>query len=106
MKYEWCLFDLDGTLFDFDLAKDTALKRSFEYYGLNFRDEYIEQFDKINIKVWQQFEQGRITIPQLKGKRFELLFEKNRININPELFGEYYLKSLSSFMMLKMFNIL
>ena len=41
MRYQWILFDADGTLFDFDLAEQTALRRSFELADYPFATDTI-----------------------------------------------------------------
>jgi len=36
MKYQWLLFDVDGTLFDYDLAETKALQGTFNDLALGF----------------------------------------------------------------------
>ena len=60
MRYQWILFDADGTLFDFDLAEQTALRKSFELADYPFATETVSIYDRINQTAWQVLERGEI----------------------------------------------
>jgi FMN phosphatase YigB (HAD superfamily) len=49
MKYKWLLFDADGTLFDYDRAEATALRRAFEQAGVAFESDYAERYRAISL---------------------------------------------------------
>ncbi len=95
MLFKWIIFDADGTLFDYDAAEFNALKNTFTSFDLPFSDNYLKLYRQFNKVLWENFEQGDISIPLLKIKRFELLLNKLEIIIKPELFSSVYLDQLS-----------
>jgi FMN phosphatase YigB (HAD superfamily) len=40
-RYQWLLFDADGTLFDYDRAESAALKQAFRMIGAAFDPAYL-----------------------------------------------------------------
>lgn len=70
------LFDLDHTLWDFDLSELKALKEFFVFFNIENDkiDEYIEKYIEINTKMWKDFELGLISKKELSDTRFEKLF--------------------------------
>jgi 2-haloacid dehalogenase len=95
MKYEWLLFDADGTLFDYDRAEAVALERTFGQMGLDFDPGYARTYRQINEDVWLQFERGKISQQRLRTRRFELLFDTAGIGSDPEAFSVRYLRNLA-----------
>ena len=96
MRYQWIIFDADGTLFDYDQAEYSALKKTFKSSGLNYRSEYLEIYRKCNKKLWDEFELGDVTIGRLKIKRFEIFLEQINIFVDSEEFSNEYLHHLST----------
>ena len=76
MKYTTLLMDADDTIFDFPKCEKEALRKSLEYYGLEFSDEINRNFSSINSALWKQFEKNRITRSELRVRRFRELIEK------------------------------
>ena len=75
-RYELILFDLDGTLFDYNKAEEYALKKSLEHFDINCDfNSCLEEYRKINRGVWTEFEKGKINLGDLKLKRFNILFD-------------------------------
>ena len=95
MKYKWLLLDADNTLFDYDRAEATALQRAFEQFGHKFEPAYAEAYQRINHKIWLQFEQGQISQDCLRTRRFELLFEAVEIESDPVKFSVTYIQNLA-----------
>ena len=93
-KYELILFDLDGTLFDYDRAESYALKKSMEYFAID-SDYYLEKYRTINRQVWGEFERGKTSLDELKLKRFKVLFDELGIKQNVESFSDKYLYYIS-----------
>lgn len=96
MKYTWLLFDADGTLFDYDQAEASALKQTFDYFSLHFEPAYRGIYQRINHRLWLEFENGSVSSESLRVKRFELLFAEMGITVNPESFGNKYLSNLAN----------
>jgi 2-haloacid dehalogenase len=95
MRYEWILFDADGTLFDYDRAEASALARTFEQFGLSLRSHAVKSYRRINGEIWRQFEQGRIDQQRLRTRRFELLAEAVGVSFDPTGFSTRYLENLA-----------
>ena len=95
MKYEWLLFDADGTLFDYDLAEDKALRGAYVEFGLAYDLRHGEAYRRINRQVWLDFEQGKITAEALRVRRFALLFEAMGIAADAKGFSDRYLAHLA-----------
>ena len=70
--YPWLLFDADGTLFDYNRAEVTALRKTFEAFSLPFDDEYLDVYQRINHGLWQALEKQEIKQDVLRVRRFEL----------------------------------
>lgn len=95
MRYQWIIFDVDGTLFDYDLAENSALQQTFEHFGYTYKPEYPASYRKCNKQLWDAFELGNVTIKNLKVKRFELLLNEIGIPVDAYKFSQHYLKQLS-----------
>jgi len=96
MKYKIILFDADGTLYDFDRAAVEALKSSFDKYNLNWTEETFATYERVNKKIWNDFERGIISTSEIKTERFKRFFDMINVeNVDPILFSKDYLKFLS-----------
>lgn len=96
MRYDWILFDADGTLFDYDQAEACALEQAFQQAGLAYRAGCAEAYRRINARIWQEFEQGKITQALLRTRRFDLLFAELGIQADAAAFSARYLKNLAA----------
>lgn len=94
-KYKWLLFDADGTLFDYDKAEAKALQQSIEQIGYQYQRKYLAEYRRVNKKVWDEFEQGKLAQDVLKVKRFELFLDRVKIDGQAEQFSQRYLKNLA-----------
>ncbi len=95
-KYKLILFDLDGTLFDYNKAEEYALKKSFEHFDIDCNFNFcLEEYKKINKSVWNEFEKGKTGLEELRVKRFEILFDVSNIKQNIEEFSKKYLYFIS-----------
>ncbi len=95
-KYELILFDLDGTLFDYEKAEGYALKKSMERFGIDYKfPSYLEKYRTINREVWREFERGETSLDELKLKRFKVLFDELGMDQDIEAFSDSYLNYIS-----------
>ena len=94
--YTWLLFDLDNTLFDFNLAEVKALANSFAEFGFPYDEATGDTYRAINKRIWTQLELGEITSSELRTTRFTRLFEAVGIEADPEPFSTAYLRHLGS----------
>ena len=74
MKFDLVLFDIDGTLLDFDLAEKNALSDTLNEYKFICNDEILNRYHEINIFYWKQLEKGLVDKKQLAYKRYKQLF--------------------------------
>jgi 2-haloacid dehalogenase len=75
MTYKTLLFDIDDTLLDFKATEKQALASLFEHLKLPLSAENYAYYHDLNAHLWQQFERGQITKPDLLVRRFSGLFE-------------------------------
>jgi YjjG family noncanonical pyrimidine nucleotidase len=95
-RYQWLLFDADGTLFDYDRAEASALEEAFRQFGVPFNSDGLAAYRRINQQLWRAWEQGQITPDVLAVRRFERLFEEIRVSVSPELFSMAYTECLAT----------
>ena len=60
----------DGTLFDFDAAQAAALDRTWTQAGFDPVPDLLRRFRRINMALWEQYEQGLVSQEQLRVERF------------------------------------
>ena len=66
------LWDIDGTLLDFEKAEEAGIRGCFAHYNLGeCTDVMLEHYKVINRGYWQAMERGEIEKPVLLVKRFE-----------------------------------
>jgi putative hydrolase of the HAD superfamily len=85
-------FDLDRTLWDFDVNSQKTLLDIYNEYSLNVRgvksfDLFLKHYLKINESLWDLYRQDLISKDDLRSKRFDLTLNKFSIN-NNELASE------------------
>lgn len=69
-SYKLICFDADGTLLDYDSSEAWALEQACKRHGLAFCNDTVERYRKINKRLWDALEQGKIEIERLKKERF------------------------------------
>ncbi len=95
MKYEVILFDVDDTLFDFEISEKIALDKTFTEFGYPAGlNDYRVSYKAISKILWNELEQGFITLAELAVERFRRLFLKHKLEVNPQVFSSSYLKFL------------
>jgi putative hydrolase of the HAD superfamily len=72
-------FDLDNTLWDFDINSTAALSQLFDYYQLREKlgtslEEFLRIYYETNLQLWQQLSRREITKTQLRHTRFDQTF--------------------------------
>ena len=71
MKYSIILYDIDGTLFDYEKAEGTAF---FSTMNKFFPDQDLldlkKKYVKFNIELWRKFEDHEISADFLRVERF------------------------------------
>ena len=95
MKYQWLLFDIDGTLLDFDRAEANALKFTFDQIGHPFEPSYFDVYKEINARLWELLEAGRVSSEELRTRRFSQLLEAIQLQQDPDGMADRYLDNLA-----------
>lgn len=72
--YTTILWDVDGTLLDFDYSMRCSLRKCFRTLGKTLTEEMILRYSQINDGYWKRLERGEITRAQLLAGRFRDFF--------------------------------
>ena len=73
-KYEVLLFDVDGTLLDFNKAEEDGIEALLAKFGVPVTAENKHKYHITNKKYWEMLERGEITRDQVLSMRFEEFF--------------------------------
>lgn len=74
---KYVLWDVDGTLLNFHLAEENAIRACFDEYGLgDLSEEGLNDYRKINNKYWKALEKGKIRRIEVLEGRFREFFQK------------------------------
>lgn len=69
------LWDIDGTLLDFNAAEKTAIRACFAKHGLGeCTDTMLQEYHLINRRWWERLEQGKATKSEVLHNRFQEFF--------------------------------
>lgn len=94
-RYSWILFDLDGTLLDFDRAQASGVRQTMAALGHRVGERELERFRRINLRLWGQLERGEIERTMMGPTRFELFFAEIGASADAEVANRDYLAALS-----------
>ena len=94
-RYQWLLFDADGTLFDYERSETVALTRAFAEFGSALDANSLAAYQRINAALWQALERGEVTPAIIKVRRFTQWFEAIGVTHSPEAFSARYLECLA-----------
>ncbi len=77
------LWDIDGTLLNFEKSENYAIKKCFEIFGIGeCTDEMVARYSPINKKYWEMLERGEITKTEVLRNRFKEFFEAENIDFD------------------------
>lgn len=93
MKY--LLFDADQTLYDFQASADIALKKTMNTNSIAYTSGNIELYEIGNRWCWDSYEEGTLSMDELKTKRFQLFFDKISLHQDARSAGVYYMDQLA-----------
>ena len=88
------LWDVDGTLLDFNAAERAAVRAMFAAFGLGeCTDAMLARYSEINISFWQRLERNELSKAEVLTGRFEQFFGEFgiRTDIVPEFNAKYQL---------------
>lgn len=77
------LWDIDGTLLNFEEAEKHAIRACFAQFGLgDCTDHMLADYSAINRVYWQKLERGEMSKPDILIGRFATFFEKYGLDIS------------------------
>lgn len=80
-KYKYLLWDIDGTIINFELAERAAIRSLFDRFKLgDCSDEMLMYYSQINKRYWQLMESGKIKKDKMLVERFVEFFSNKGIN--------------------------
>lgn len=95
-KYDILLFDVDGTLLDFDRAEEEGIEGLLNHYQVPVTQENKEKYHVLNKKYWEMLERGEITRDRLLGQRFEEFFGTFGIQVDGDATDSLYRRYLNN----------
>ena len=93
-KYKYLLFDVDGTLLDFNKAEEQALINTFQKYNIVLTEQMNQRYEQINKQLWKDFEKGLIDKKTIVYTRFVQLFQEFGIDEDGIAFEDDYQDAL------------
>lgn len=93
-QYEVILFDVDGTLLDFDKAEERGIEALLAHYGGPVCEENKEKYHVLNKSYWQRLETGELSRDQVLTLRFEKFFGDLGILVDGKEVDDLYRKQL------------
>lgn len=118
-EYKYYLFDIDRTLWAFDLNAKNAIFYLIDEFnlaekiGVHDKELFFKRYEDINKVLWQRYERGEITKERLRSQRFQETFlifciengkqvnfgenaqeQQKYISAFSERFGEAYLERM------------
>ena len=92
MSYTWCLFDADGTLFDFERTAAAALEQTFVDFKTAYDPAFLDLYRAIDERLWEALERGELSRSHLHVKRFADLLDSVGVDHDAEVFADRYLE--------------
>lgn len=94
--YRGFLLDADNTLFDYTTAEEESLEEACREAAPDVSSATaLSAYRRINAEYWKRFEQGSITLEDLKVGRFADLLRELRVPGDPRAVSDRYLSFLS-----------
>ena len=95
-KYTHLFFDLDNTLWNFEMNSRKAMEEAFYFYHIqnqvNF-ELFFEIYSTHNTELWKSYRNNKIGKKELIKKRFENTFSNLNIHdVDPVKMNDHYLK--------------
>ena len=92
---EYILFDLDGTLMDFNMGEKKAfIDTIYSFTNKIPTDLECKEFSIINERLFNEFAKGNMKRIEFQQARFKEITDYMNLKADIEKFNEYYVKSL------------
>lgn len=90
------LWDVDGTLVDFNESEKASMRQCLEKYGVSVDEKQLQCYHQCNRSYWKQFEKKEIPKTRVYIGRFEDFFRYLNVeHIDPQEFNEAFQKALA-----------
>ena len=94
-------FDLDHTLWDFDLNSKLAYKQIFEEQKLDLDiDNFISVYEPLNLAFWRKYRNNEIDKEELRYQRLKTAFDACKYPLSDEkinMFADLYIEYLPNY---------
>ena len=87
--------DIDNTLLDFNKCALWSMKKSFEDYNLNFKEQMFDTFNLVNNRLWLEIEKGKLTKEELYACRWNMIFAILGIDVDGVQFENVFYSYLT-----------
>ena len=94
-RYDLLCCDADETLLDFAQAEKNAFFEACAAHGIAVGREEYRRYSAINLACWKLFEQGRLTQPELRVKRYADFLGGIGSTVDPAALSRTYEQALS-----------
>ena len=84
------LMDLDNTLLDFDRQEAAAISAMLREWDIDPTDDVLSTFRRINVRHWEQLENGELTRQQVLVGRFEVFFKELGVALDAQSAEDSY----------------
>ena len=82
MKYQTILWDIDGTLLNFEMSEKISMEKCLEKHGVSMTEAQFEEYKKINKECWKMIEKDHSRRNELMVKRFVDFFALLNVSID------------------------
>ncbi|MFT7081600.1 MAG: putative hydrolase of the HAD superfamily [Nonlabens sp.] len=95
---EHIFFDLDHTLWDFDLNSKLAYQQIFKEHGVTLNlEKFIRVYEPLNLQFWRMFRENKISKENLQYQRLKTAFDACNYSVDDDqihLFADLYIAYL------------
>lgn len=97
MKYKTILWDIDGTLLNFEMSERISMEKCLEKHGVTMTETQFEEYKKINKECWKMIEKDHSRRNELMVKRFVDFFKLLNVSIDGVQFNKDYQEALGTY---------
>lgn len=105
MKYQTILWDIDGTLLNFEMSEKISMEKCLEKHGVSMTEAQFEEYKKINKECWKMIEKDHSRRNELMVKRFVDFFALLNVSIDGVQFNKDYQEALGTYYCLNEFAL-
>ena len=92
--YKAIFLDIDDTVLNFPKSSEGAFKDTFDHFNLDFTDDLYNVYLEINDHLWKKQKNEEISVSDVINKRFELLKEEVKLDIDSNQVRDHFQRGL------------